>query len=304
VFRATVEESEKRQIRNAFRRYLNPEVTDMLARDPSRLRLGGERREITVLFSDIRGFTGISERLDAPVLADLLNQYLGAMTDIVFKHAGLLDKYVGDAVMAFWGAPVDAPDHAARCCRAALDMLAELQLLQVRWQRVGLPPIVIRVGLNSGQAAVGNFGSPQRFSYTAVGDSVNLASRLEGLNTVYGTHILVSEATRSATGTEFVCREIDRVRVAGRRQPVQIHELLGRRVEDHDGALSQRAAAYEAALRAYRRQAWDDAIAQLEALLRIVPGDMAAVALRTRCQAFRTAPPPSDWEAVFDATTK
>jgi adenylate cyclase len=229
VYQSLTEEREKRRIRDAFRHYLNPEVTDLLAEDPAQLRLGGERREVTVFFSDIRGFTTIAETLPPEALAELLNEYLGAMTDIVFRHEGLLDKYIGDAVMAFWGAPVPNPDHAARCCRAALDMLAALATLHERWRTAGLPLLHIRVGIHSGEAAVGNFGSARRFSYTAMGDSVNLASRLEGLNREYGTTILISEATLDAIGDEFLCREVDRVRVRGRSQPVGVYELLGRR---------------------------------------------------------------------------
>jgi adenylate cyclase len=229
IYQSLTEEREKRRIRDAFRLYLNPEVTDMLAEDPGQLRLGGERREVTVLFSDIRGFTSISEKLAPETLAVLLNEYLGAMTDVVFRHEGLLDKYIGDAVMAFWGAPVPSPDHAARCCRAALDMVAALATLNEHWQAAGTPQLSIRVGIHSGEAAVGNFGSARRFSYTAVGDSVNLASRLEGLNREYGTTILISEATLDAVGEGFVCREVDRVQVRGRNQPVAVYELLGRR---------------------------------------------------------------------------
>ena len=187
VYRSVVEEGEKRKIRDAFQHYVNPEIAEMIAEEPGRLRLGGERRPITVLFSDIRGFTGMAERLPPETLGELLNQYLEAMTDIVFTHGGLLDKYIGDAVMAFWGAPADTPDHAARCCEAALDMRAALERLNQGWHAAGLPQIEIRIGINSGDAIVGNFGSSRRFSYTAVGDDVNLASRLEQLNKGYGT---------------------------------------------------------------------------------------------------------------------
>jgi adenylate cyclase len=304
VFQSLTEEREKRQIRNAFRLYLNPEVTDLLASHPEKLRLGGERRPVTVLFSDIRGFTGIAEGLPPETLGELLNEYLGAMTDIVFRHEGLLDKYIGDAVMAFWGAPVPTPDHAARCCHAALDMLAALVVLHDRWRTAGLPLLAIRVGINSGEAAVGNFGSARRFSYTAMGDGVNLASRLEGLNSQYGTTVLISDATRQAIGEAFVCREIDRVRVVGRQQPVAVHELLGRRADDQDGMLAQRAEAFGAALSAYRRCAWHEAMARLEALGVEWPDDRGVAALLERCRRFREAPPPDGWDGVSDAVSK
>ncbi|HWP65207.1 MAG TPA: adenylate/guanylate cyclase domain-containing protein, partial [Candidatus Limnocylindria bacterium] len=227
AFQATREERAKRQIREAFSRYLNPEVTELVAEDPSRLRLGGERYEITVLFSDIRGFTTISEQLTPEVLGELLTEYLSAMTDIVFKHDGLLDKYVGDALMAFWGAPIAVPDHPRRACAAALEMQATVERLNVGWRERGLPRIEIGVGINTGFAIVGNFGSERRFSYTAIGDTVNLASRLEGLNKTYGTHLLISNETRQATGGAFACRAVGEVTVRGRKGGTGVYELLG-----------------------------------------------------------------------------
>jgi adenylate cyclase len=273
VYRSVVEEGEKRKIRHAFQHYVSPEIAELIAREPARLQLGGERRRVTVLFSDIRGFTGMAERLPPEILGELLNQYLETMTDVVLAHGGLLDKYIGDAVMAFWGAPVDAPDHAVRCCEAALDMRAALERLNLRWQEEGLPQIQIRIGINTGDAVVGNFGSSRRFSYTAVGDGVNLASRLEQLNKSYGTGVLVSVWTRRAIGEEFICREIDHTRVKGRAQRVTVYELLGRRRDDPDGRIARWAATYEEALDACRREAWADAEARLAALAAAYPDD-------------------------------
>ena len=242
VYRSVVEEREKRRIRHAFRHYVNPEVADMLAKHPERLRLGGERREISVLFSDIRGFTGISETVPPEKLGELLNEHMDAMTEVIFSHQVLLDKYVGDAVMALWGAPVHAPHHALACCRAALEMLARVQMLQAHWRERGLPLIEIGVGIATGEAVVGNFGSARRFNYTALGDTVNLASRLEALNKQHGTRILIAESTRQAIGGAFLCREIDVLPIRGRVQPVTVYELLGR-PEDLDGRLARRVAA-------------------------------------------------------------
>ena len=284
VHLSMTEESEKRKIRHAFRHYVNPEIADLIAREPQRLRLGGERRPITVLFSDIRGFTALAESLAPEALGELLNQYLEAMTDVVFEHEGLLDKYVGDAVMAFWGAPAAASDHAARCCRAALDMLARLERLNARWQDGGLPRIEIRIGINTGDAVVGNFGSSRRFSYTAVGDDVNLASRLEHLNEVYGTRVLMSGWTRRAIGDEFVCREIDHTRVRGRAQRVTVHELLGRRSDDRDGSLARRVATFEEALDACGREAWDEAEVRLTGLASSDPQDRVVALFLARCR--------------------
>jgi len=229
AFQATREEREKRRIRDAFSHYLNPEVTEMVADDPSRLRLGGDRCDISVLFSDIRGFTTISEQLDPEALGAFLNEYLTAMTDVVFRHDGLLDKYVGDAVMAFWGAPIVTPDHAARCCAAALEMQDEVRRLNEEWGPRGLPVIEIRIGVATGSAVVGNFGSERRFSYTAVGDTVNLASRLEGLNKTHGTHLLIADATRQKLDERFECRPVGEVTVRGRTSATGVFELLGRR---------------------------------------------------------------------------
>ncbi len=283
VARAISEEREKRWIRKAFRHYLNPEVTEILARAPDRLRLGGERREITILFVDIRDFTGISETLRPEMLGELLNTYLGAMTDVVFRHDGLLDKYIGDAVMAFWGAPVLAQNNAVRCCRAALEMTATLRELREGWRPLGRPLIEIGIGINTGEAAVGNFGSPQRFNYTAVGDDVNLASRLEGLNKEYATEVLITERTRQAIGDEFITREIDQVLVKGRTQHVVVHELLGCRADDQDGRLAARAAGFSTALGAFRREAWAEAVDLLRTLRERYPEDRAAAAFLARC---------------------
>ena len=283
TFRSVVEEGEKRRVRAAFRHYVNPEVTDMLAAHPERLRLGGERREITVLFVDVRGFTGISESLPPEQLGELLNEYLGAMTQVVFRHRGLLDKYIGDAVMAFWGAPVPLADHARAACEAALDMVAALPPLHERWRARGLPALDIGVAIATGDAVVGNFGSADRFNYTAVGDTVNLAARIEPYNKEFGTRVLITEVTRAALGSDFVCREIERLRVRGRTQEVAVYEVLGRRGDD-DGRLAARAAGFEAARASWNRGAVAEAIAALAALIATHPEDAALHALRTRCE--------------------
>ena len=282
VYLSVVEEGEKRKVRDAFGRYVNTEIADLIASDPARLRLGGERRPITVLFSDIRGFTGLSERLPPDTLGEMLSRYLGEMTDVVFTRAGLLDKYIGDAVMAFWGAPMDAPDHAVRCCHAALDMQAGLERLNQGWQDAGLPRLVVRIGINTGEAIVGNFGSSRRFSYTAVGDVVNLASRIEHLNEDYDTRIMLTDATLAATGDAFVCREIAHVQVRGRAQAATVYELLGRRADDPDGALVRRAAAFEEAERVARDGGLADAIRRLEALSAAHPEDTGLARLLER----------------------
>jgi adenylate cyclase len=219
--------SEKRYLKLAFQHYVPPAVVEGLVSGADRLRLGGEKRELTVLFSDIRNFTAMSEAMSPEELVKLMNEYFTAMTDKVFEHRGSLDKYIGDAVMAVYGAPVAEPRHAALACRTALEMLTVLDELKVGWQPLGLPPIDIGVGINTGPMTVGNIGSASRFNYTVVGDSVNLASRIESLNKTYGTNILVSEYTYEIVKDEFpFVREIDNIRVRGRTQPVRLYELL------------------------------------------------------------------------------
>jgi adenylate cyclase len=219
--------SEKRYLKLAFQHYVPPAVVEGLVSGADRLRLGGEKRELTVLFSDIRGFTAMSEAMAPEDLVKLMNEYFTAMTDKVFEHKGSLDKYIGDAIMAVYGAPVAQAQHAALACRTALEMLAVLDELKARWKPLGLPAIDIGVGINTGPMIVGNMGSASRFNYTVVGDAVNLASRIESLNKTYGTNILVSEYTYEAVKDEFPwVREIDSVRVRGRTQPVRLYELM------------------------------------------------------------------------------
>jgi adenylate cyclase len=219
--------SEKRYLKLAFQHYVPPAVVDGLVSGADRLRLGGEKRELTVLFSDIRNFTAMSEAMSPEDLVKLMNEYFTAMTDKVFEHRGSLDKYIGDAVMAVYGAPVAEPRHAALACHTALEMLTVLDELKVGWKARGLPVVDIGVGINTGPMIVGNMGSANRFNYTVVGDSVNLASRIESLNKSYGTNILVSEYTYEVVKDEFpFAREIDNIRVRGRTQPVRLYELM------------------------------------------------------------------------------
>src|SRR5262245_1134592 len=219
--------SEQRYLKRAFAHYVPPAVVDDLVADAGKLQLGGEKRELTVLFSDIRGFTTLSEAMAPEDLVKLMNEYFTVMTGKVFEHRGSLDKYIGDAIMAVFGAPVAEPGHAALACRAALDMVRALRAFQQSLRQRGLPAIDIGIGINTGPMVVGNMGSASRFNYTVVGDAVNLASRIEHLNKEYATNILVSEYTYLPVKDEFpLAREVDRVRVRGRAQPVQLFELF------------------------------------------------------------------------------
>ena len=220
-------EREKRQIKGAFQHYVPVAVVDQILRNIDDLGLGGEKRELTVLFADIRGFTGIAESLSPEALVQLLNDYLTRMTEQVFRHEGLLDKYIGDAILAVYGAPIHHPDHAKRACRTALDMVRAARHMQIEQQGQGLPPFDLGIGINTGPMVVGNMGSKTRFDYTVIGDAVNLGSRIEALNKQYGTHILISEFTYNQVKDEFPqAREIDVTTVRGRQEPVRLYELL------------------------------------------------------------------------------
>lgn len=224
VVRYSVEGRQRRFIKGAFEQYLNPAVIERLIAHPELLRLGGERRTLTIFFSDIAGFTSISERLDPEVLTALLNDYLSAMTDVIRDEGGTVDKFEGDGIVAFWNAPLDQEDHAARCVRAALRCQRRLAELSPGFRRRAGADLFMRIGISTGVAVVGNMGSEDRFDYTALGDAVNLAARLEGVNKLFGTGILISEGTRGALAGTFPLREVSRVAVVGRREPVRVYE--------------------------------------------------------------------------------
>ena len=237
IFRYLTEEREKKAIKSAFSQYVQKEYVDTIAEDPKQLRLGGQQKELTVLFSDMANFTSISETLSPQELSTFLNEYLTDMTRILFEHGGTLDKFIGDAVMAFWGAPIDQPDHALRACRCALAMQAHLAQKADEWNKRGYPPVSVRIGINTGPMIVGNMGSRDRFNYTVLGDAVNLGARLEPLNKNYGTNIIISEFTHQAIercckepgnpdfDREFSTRELDRITVKGKSQAVTVYEI-------------------------------------------------------------------------------
>jgi adenylate cyclase len=296
LYRVLIEEQEKRKVRGAFQQYVSPEVIRRLLSDPERVK--PRKTEVSVLFSDIRGFTTISEALDAQTLADLLNGYLTEMTKIIFRHQGTLDKYIGDAVMAIWGAPFDEPNHAERCCLSAVHMLARLAELQVQWRAQQSPVLEIGIGINTGIASVGNMGSSLRYGYTAMGDAVNLAARLEGLNKEYGTQILISEFTRREIHNgELILREIDLIRVKGKLQPVTIYEVLGPRARENDGP--ELVELFTAAREAYKRRDWRAAKSAWAAILQRWPDDGPSRVFLARCEEYITEEPPAEWDGVY-----
>jgi len=285
---------EKARLRAVFSQYVAGPVVDRILADPARAKLGGERKELTVLFSDIRGFSLFSEGMAPEALAAFLGEYLTPMTELVLASGGTLDKYIGDAVMAIWGAPIDVPDHAARACEVALKMQETLVGLNKQWAKAGKPAVSIGVGINTGAMAVGNMGSAARFDYTVLGDQVNLGARLEALTKEYGISILVGEATARAAGDAFVFREIDLVRVKGRAGAVPVFELVGRA-----GQVTV-AAAFAPALAAYRARDFAAAGEQFAAIER----DPVAAAMAKRCALLAAEPPGEDWDGVYEQRSK
>jgi adenylate cyclase len=294
--RFLAEEEERKRIRKAFESYVAPTVVQEMLKHPEQLRLGGERREITVLFSDIRGFTNMSEKLDPEALVSLLHDFLNPMSNIIINQGGTIDKYMGDAIMALFGAPLLQPDHPRLACRAALEMAASLAALNQEWTAQGRPPLRIGVGVNTGSVAVGNMGSDRLFDYTAIGDNVNLASRLEGLNKYYGTNILVSQSTAEAVGNGFIFRDVDQVKVKGKAQAARIYELLGEGGPAPE--LAQYLELYHRALTLYREGRFAESLATFQQALEVHPGDAASLRYITLTQKHIETPPGPDWEAV------
>jgi adenylate cyclase len=285
---------QRRFIKQAFNQYLHPVVIDQLLEHPERLCLGGERREITIFFSDLQGFSGLAERLEPEALTSLLNDYLTAMTDIILDSGGTVDKYVGDAIVAFWNAPLDQPDHALRAVRAA--QLCQERLAELRPQlcaRAG-GELHMRIGINTGVAVVGNMGSQRRFDYTVLGDAVNLASRLEGVNKEFGSLVLLAGSTREQLDGSVRLREIGCVGVVGRDEPVRIFEPLSAAAATSDQA------AFAAALARYSAGEFTAAAREFACL-----ADNDAVARRyaQRCRELATAP-PEGWDGVWRLSSK
>jgi adenylate cyclase len=289
---------QKLAIRRMFSFYMSEKVITHLMEHPELLNLGGERRHVTLFFSDLAGFTSISERLSAEEVVGLLNDYLSRMTDIILDEEGMVDKFEGDAIMAFWGAPLPQADQALRACRAALRQQAALAELNRHFKDLGLPPLAMRIGLNTGEAVVGNLGSEKRFDYTAIGDTVNLASRLEGLNKFYGTNILASETTMAECGEGVLFREMDRVAVKGKETAVAVYQPLGLKdgLAPEETALSKE---FAEALEMYRREKFSEAAALFQNILAQHPDDSPAQVFLERCQQFQASPPPPGWNGVF-----
>jgi adenylate cyclase len=308
------EQAGRRRVRSAFGQYLSPTLVEELAQSPDKLVLGGEEREMTVMFSDVRGFTTISElyKDDPQGLTLLMNRLLTPLTNAIIARGGTIDKYMGDAIMAFWNAPLDDKDHQVHACDAALDMLERLASLNEERQQEAAAssqkyiPIKIGVGLNTGRCVVGNMGSDMRFQYTVLGDSVNLASRLEGQTKSYGVQILVGSRTAQALAGKFALLELDRVTVKGKSEPETVYAVFGRSDLAESEEFKSLQAAVVATLKCYRAQDWDGAataLAQCGKFSRFDVGGLTSL-YAERIAAFREIPPPPDWDGVYALLTK
>ncbi|MCZ6873256.1 MAG: adenylate/guanylate cyclase domain-containing protein [bacterium] len=298
------EERERKKITGAFGQYVSPVVINEMLKDPARLQLGGEEKVLTVLFSDLQGFTAASERFTPHEMIDLLSDYYARMTEQIFEQEGMLKEYVGDELMAIFGAPVEQQDHAARACAAALAMRDQRAALRAEWAQVGRPPLNARTGVNSGLMLVGNLGSKYRFAYGVLGDHVNLGSRLEGLNKQYKTEILIGENTADLVGNTFLLREVDMVQVVGRQQSVRLYELLAKAGQWLPPEQEKALKSYAAGLQAYRQQYWGDALSLFQESLLLCKGDGPSQVMIERCLMYQESPPPENWDGVYVATSK
>jgi len=298
-----MERKQKGFIKGAFSQYLSPTVIDQIVANPDMLKLGGEKREMTPFFSDIQGFSTISEGLTPEELVQLLNEYLTAMCDIISSHHGTIDKFEGDAIIAFWGAPLDLPNHATVACYATIEMQKRSVELRKMLREQNRPLLYTRMGLNSGPVVVGNMGSAERMDYTMMGDVVNLAARLEGANKFYKTYSMISGSTYELVKDDVDSRQLDIIRVVGKNEPVPVHELLARKNEtssEMSGVVEQ----YLKGLKLYQDRNFADAVKEFEKVLTIDPDDGPSQTYVKRCAMFIETPPEKDWDGVFTFTEK
>jgi adenylate cyclase len=300
VQRYLAESRKKRFIQNAFSTYLAPSVVKTIIDHPERLKLGGEKRTITAFFSDVEGFTRISEKLPPDALVELLNEFLTEMTDIILHLGGTVDKFEGDAIIAMFGAPVDLDNQALVACRACVQMQNKLARMREVWNQSGKEALKMRIGLCTGPAVVGNMGSRSRMDYTMMGDTVNIAARLEGVNKTYGTYTMISETTREAVGEEVIARELDRIYVVGRAEPLSVYELIGLEADiPADDPVRSLAEVYAKGLAFYRDRNFAGAADHFRRVLEFDPDDGPGRVMLVRCQQYAESPPPDDWDGVF-----
>lgn len=294
----------KEQIKQTFGRYLDPRILDRVLAKSDALETGGGRRVMTVAFADLSGFTQLSELLTPGSLVNLLNRHFTLQSDAIQQHSGVVDKFIGDAVMAFWGPPFSSgSEHAIQACRAALAQQRAMvtflsELPELTGLRKNVPKVQFRLGINTGEMIVGNLGSQNAQAYTVIGDAVNTASRIEGANKFYGTRLLISESTWRQAGGAIVAREVDLLAVKGKEEPTRVFELLALR-EDATPEVLRLCDIHARALAAYRASAWDDAEAGFQECLQLFPDDGPSRTFLGRIQSFRTSPPPAGWGGVW-----
>ncbi|MBM3263228.1 MAG: CHASE2 domain-containing protein [candidate division Zixibacteria bacterium] len=302
-----IERKERAYIQGSFKMYLSPAVVDQITGNPDLLQLGGQRRELTILFTDVAGFSTISERLTPEGLVELLNEYLGAMTELIMANNGTVDKYEGDLIMAFWGAPIENENHALDACIAMLVMRAKLIAMREQWRNEGRADLICnldaRIGVDTGEVVVGNMGSKQRFDYTVMGDHVNLASRLEGANKPYKTNLMISEFTYAKVKDHVAVRELDKIRVVGRKFPVTVYELLARK-DELDGWKEKVVDFYAAGLSLYKERKWTEAQEHFVQALSFDPNDGPSKVYIGRCDRYKANPPPENWDGAESLTEK
>lgn len=303
VHKILVEQHEKGRYRKTFQQYVARSIVDSMLNSGELPKFGGERKNLTVLFSDIRSFTTFSEKYQPEIVVQRLSEYLTSMVDVIFKHGGTLDKFVGDEIMAIYGAPYYFADHAQRACETALDMVAALRKLQKNWSNQELEYFQIGIGINTGKVIVGNLGSIQLFDYTVIGDEVNLGARLEGANKHYATTIIISESTYIEVKDKAIVRELDCVRVKGKKRPVKIYELRGMHalpIIEKDLIID----VYNYGLELFKQRKWNRALTEFRRVLRYFPSDGPSRVHTLRCLEFIENPPPDEWDGVFEFAVK
>jgi adenylate cyclase len=300
------EKRRKEHLKSALERYVSKQIAERIISNDAtgEIRFQPEKREVTLVFSDVRGFTTLAESLTPEEMVEILNRYFTKMIDIIFKYGGTLDKFIGDAIMAMFGAPASTGDDAGNAVLAAIEMQESLISFNEEQKKLGKPELKVGIGINSGIVVVGNIGSDQRMEYTAIGDSVNLASRLEGANKEYGTHIMITELTQERVNSKIISRELDMIRVKGKEKPVKVFEVVASAVQGVSGEIKKALEHYNKGLIAYRKQKWDDAIAHFNNVLTVKPGDGPSIVYIERCNDFKINPPPEKWDGVFVMHTK
>jgi adenylate cyclase len=298
-------EQEKQFIRKAFSTYISGDLVQEIISDPSILKLGGDKRHMSVIFTDLKGFSTISEGLDPEDLVKLLNRYLSEMSNIILERKGTIDKYEGDAIIAFYGAPLSLPDHALRACVSSITIKKREKILNEFFIAEGLSrtPLLTRIGINTGNMVVGNMGTENKMDYTVMGNAVNLAARLEGVNKQYGTWILASDETYQACNGAILGRRLDRVRVVGINNPVQLWELVELESEAID-TQRETVRLFHNALEIYEAKDWSSAEASFQKVLDLAPEDNPAQVFIERCRVYRQTPPEADWDGVVNLTQK